>query len=77
MNDPESGIPLRSLGYPAHVPLAPHRALRASCSALAEAAERLYQDHVAHLELFSFSRERERERELACVLEASEKMKDV
>jgi len=61
------------------VPLAPHRSLRASCSALAEAAERLYQDHVAHLELFSFSREREkeRERELACILEASEKMKDV
>lgn len=54
---------LAAVGCSAHVPLAPHCALRASCSALAETAGRVYQDHVAHLELFSFSREQKRERE--------------
>ncbi len=62
---------LAAVGCSAHVPLAPHCALKASCSALAEAAGRVYQDHVAHLELFSFSRERKRERELAFVLETA------
>ncbi len=62
MNGSESGIRdspcalLAAVGCSAHVPLAPHHALGASCSALAEAAGRVYQDYVAHLELFSFSR---------------------
>lgn len=62
---------LAAVGCSAHVPLAPHCALRASCSALAETAGRVYQDHVAHLELFSFSTEQKRERELAFVLETA------
>lgn len=69
---------LAAVGCSAHVRLAPRRPPRANCSALAGAAGRVYQDHVAHLELVSFSEERE-ERESACVRETRQdgnRMKD-
>lgn len=53
---------MAAVGCSAHVRLAPHRPLRANCSALAGAAGRVYQDHVAHLELVSFSGEGEESR---------------
>lgn len=61
--DPESaGLPWARRSS-ARVLLAARCDLRASCSVLTGAAERLYQEHMAHLELFCFVRGRGGERE--------------